>query len=241
MNDDILHIKSFNHSCYTLSTCVTAKTYSIILPFTTTTATQQQQHNNNKQQQTTTTITSMTMNPDLKRERNNATFDVERITHVLDGDKDKTERRRFLESVIERDPTGIFNNDDNHYLHRTDRHKRGIAKGVRLIEICRKLGIGDECEGRITESKDFQVISEAVADDIPLALHWVMFQPNIVSLCDEEQQSRWLPLCRDWKMIGCYAQTELGHGSNIRALETTATFVSELNGGGDGGSFVINS
>ncbi|MGK3740865.1 MAG: hypothetical protein ACI90V_007715, partial [Bacillariaceae sp.] len=29
--------------------------------------------------------------------------------------------------------------------------------------------------------------------------------------------------------------------SNIRALETTATFVSELNGGGDGGSFVINS
>jgi len=181
------------------------------------------------------------MNPELKRERNNATFDVERITNVLDGDKDKTERRRFLESVIERDPTGIFNNDDNHYLHRTDRHKRGIAKGVRLIEICRKLGIGDECEGRITESKDFQVISEAVADDIPLALHWIMFQPNIVSLCDEEQQSRWLPLCRDWKMIGCYAQTELGHGSNIRALETTATFVSELNGGGDGGSFVINS
>lgn len=25
-------------------------------------------------------------------------------------------------------------------------------------------------------------------------------------------------------MIGCYAQTELGHGSNILGLETTATF-----------------
>ena len=25
------------------------------------------------------------------------------------------------------------------------------------------------------------------------------------------------------KMIGCYAQTELGHGSNIGGLETTAT------------------
>jgi hypothetical protein len=73
------------------------------------------------------------------------------------------------------------------------------------------------------------------------ALHWVMFQPNIVSLCDEEQQARWLPLCRDWRMIGCYAQTELGHGSNIRALETTATFLPESKGGAKGGSWIINS
>mmetsp|Transcript_27942 Transcript_27942/g.61542 ORF Transcript_27942/g.61542 Transcript_27942/m.61542 type:complete len:706 (+) Transcript_27942:195-2312(+) len=181
------------------------------------------------------------MNPELKRERSNATFDVEKITNVIDGGRTKTERRRYLEAVIERDPTGLFSNEDNNYLHRTDKHKRGIAKGVRLIEICRKLGIGDECQGRITESKDFQLILEAVADDIPLALHWVMFQPNIVSLCDEEQQARWLPLCRDWKMIGCYAQTELGHGSNIRALETTATFLPESKGGQKGGSWVINS
>ena len=68
-----------------------------------------------------------------------------------------------------------------------------------------------------------------------------MFQPNIVSLCDEEQQARWLPLCRDWRMIGCYAQTELGHGSNIRALETTATFLPESKGGDQGGSWIINS
>jgi alkylation response protein AidB-like acyl-CoA dehydrogenase len=40
-----------------------------------------------------------------------------------------------------------------------------------------------------------------------------MFVPNIKSLCDDRQQAEWLPLCRDWKMIGCYAQTELGHVS----------------------------
>jgi acyl-CoA oxidase len=110
----------------------------------------------------------MTMNPDLQRERKNATFDVEKVTNMLDGGKDRTERRRYLEEVIRRDPTGIFSNDDNHYLHRTERHVRGIAKGVRLIELCRMLGIGDECGGEIVESKDFQIFLEAVADDIPL-------------------------------------------------------------------------
>ena len=52
-----------------------------------------------------------------------------------------------------------------------------------------------------------------------------MFIPNIKSLCTEQQQAYWLPKCADFSVVGCYAQTELGHGSNVRALETVATFV----------------
>ena len=37
------------------------------------------------------------------------------------------------------------------------------------------------------------------------------------------------------KMTGCYAQTELGHGSYVQGLETTATFDKEKQ------EFVINS
>ena len=32
-----------------------------------------------------------------------------------------------------------------------------------------------------------------------------------------------MPQIKNVDMIGCYAQTELGHGSNVAALETTAT------------------
>lgn len=36
------------------------------------------------------------MNPDITRERQNATFDVEKLTHILDGGPEKTKRRREI-------------------------------------------------------------------------------------------------------------------------------------------------
>ena len=46
----------------------------------------------------------------------------------------------------------------------------------------------------------------------------------MATLADEEQRKYWLPKLRSWEVIVCYAQTELGHGSNIAGIETTATF-----------------
>ena len=63
-------------------------------------------------------------------------------------------------------------------------------------------------DGEIIATPEFQTLVATISDDpFPTSLHWVMFVPNIMTLCDEEQQRMWLPLCRDWKMIGCYAQT----------------------------------
>lgn len=51
-----------------------------------------------------------------------------------------------------------------------------------------------------------------------------MFVPAIKGQGTLEQQQKWLPLANKMQIIGCYAQTELGHGSNVQGLETTATF-----------------
>jgi acyl-CoA oxidase len=43
-------------------------------------------------------------------------------------------------------------------------------------------------------------------------MHEVAFLPVLLSQASDEQLSEWLPLVMSFRMVGCYAQTELGHG-----------------------------
>jgi acyl-CoA oxidase len=59
---------------------------------------------------------------------------------------------------------------------------------------------------------------------LPGTAHVGMFLKYIELMGTDEHKSTYLQKCRNYEIVGCYAQTEIGHGSDVRSLETTATF-----------------
>lgn len=56
------------------------------------------------------------------------------------------------------------------------------------------------------------ILSRVINYESPFGVHSVMFIPIIERLGTDVQKAKWLPLAKNMKMIGTYAQTELGHG-----------------------------
>lgn len=54
--------------------------------------------------------------------------------------------------------------------------------------------------------------------ETPGTIHLNMFIPCIKILGSDPQGNRLLGKCASFEIIGCYAQTELGHGSDVQNL-----------------------
>jgi len=66
-------------------------------------------------------------------------------------------------------------------------------------------------------------MSEYLVDDVsPYHLHMTMFATTIREQASDEQRAYWMPKIEAWEIIGAYAQSEMGHGSNVRGLELEA-------------------
>lgn len=154
------------------------------------------------------------MSEDLARERKGASFPVRELTYIIYGGKERTEKLEKLANLVAEDP--VFTKIDRYFLSRSDQHKRSLEKVKRYRTLCNELQLKTE--------EDQHDLRSAIDEDMPIGLHVGMFIPTILGQGTDEQQKKWIPLARQYKIIGTYAQTELGHGSFIRGLETTATY-----------------
>uniref|UniRef100_A0A8C7Q6P7 Acyl-coenzyme A oxidase n=1 Tax=Oncorhynchus mykiss TaxID=8022 RepID=A0A8C7Q6P7_ONCMY len=164
------------------------------------------------------------MNPDITRERENATFDVEKLTHILDGGIEKTKRRREIESLVISDPD--FQSEDLNFLSRSERYDAAVKKSAHMILKLREYGISDPeeiyCYKSLFLSNSNFCVHRGRSE--PLDLHLGMFLPTLLNQASPEQMETFFIPAWNLEIIGTYAQTEMGHGTHLRGLETTATY-----------------
>jgi len=160
---------------------------------------------------------------DLRRERRGTTFDIWELSALIHGGQEEFEKWEYQTRLVMSDPN--LAGDDLWWISRKDRYIRACDRAERFIKICRENALP------FFERSKLLVL---LGEDCFVTLHNIMFVPTLMNLADDEQQSWWLEKADQYKILGTYAQTELTHGSNVRGLQTTATFVPDAFQG-DGG------
>lgn len=146
---------------------------------------------------------------------------AERAASVLDADslatfmhtEETLQRDARILSILESDP--VFNKSDDYFRGRIDRLKAALARGKRLQRLTKEHGWSED---------EYHVAYELIGEPTPYGLHMGMFTKTLREQGTPGQHEKFLKRALDYEIIGCYAQTELGHGSNVRGLETTATW-----------------
>jgi len=159
----------------------------------------------------------------LPNERKNASFDVQELVHYLNGGPEFTKKRKFIESVLSKDP------EDQHRIYNFNRHEylqHHIKEFIRIHKPFKNYKPTREEIGYMSDvSTGFGALNNSHA----------IFLNTIIGQGNEQQFKYWVPKLMSFEITGSYAQTELGHGSNVRGLQTIAEFDKKTD------SFILNT
>ncbi|KAG0291996.1 hypothetical protein BGZ98_002770, partial [Dissophora globulifera] len=151
----------------------------------------------------------------LSQERARTTFSVHEMSTFLYGEV-HLERQDRLLALVENDPA--FDKSNRYFRGRSDRFRAALRKDHTLVKLSQKHKWTPE---------EYSHADMLIDEPGPFGLHRNMFMPALASQCTDEQIEKFLKPAMRYEIIGCYAQTELGHGSNVQGIETTATYIPE--------------
>ncbi|KAK2800094.1 fatty-acyl coenzyme A oxidase [Onygenales sp. PD_10] len=148
----------------------------------------------------------------LQQERDSSNISVEKLSELIHT-KAVLDRQEKILAVMKEEK--VFDKSQILSMGRVERLKASLGKAKRLQQLRQQYNWTYE---------DFVMANDLLSEPTPYALHASMFLVTLRNQTTPEQQKLFLEPAERYEIIGCYAQTELGHGSNVQGLETTATW-----------------
>ncbi|CRL03335.1 CLUMA_CG016522, isoform B [Clunio marinus] len=165
---------------------------------------------------------NMKVNPDLQEERDKISFKVQDFTNWYYGGEESVKEKKTIENLFFSKPELQINNDMSYMSHK-EKYEEAIRRTVLLLKTIKEL----QSEGQtniFNKRFGWDTFDSFIKEGSPIALHYGVFIPALKKLGTEDQQAEWISRAWNLSIIGTYAQTEMGHGTFIRGLETTATY-----------------
>jgi len=157
------------------------------------------------------------INPDLQKERDTTNFDVNEMSAIIYNGQENLDKKRKLESMIYNDPD--YDSVPLEFMSREEQYEEGLRRST--ISVLKKDSFGE----LVQNPRDLHAYNSKIMPvNVLFDLNYGMFVPTILSQGTPEQQDKYMFPALNHEIVGTYAQTEMGHGTFLRGLETTAHF-----------------
>lgn len=162
------------------------------------------------------------LDQDFEESQANTSFDPSKMEVILDGEK-----REVIQRVkkLLRDPFFSYdlNPDKAYKRRRTLEQVKALAKqGLSSYAFPKEFGGGGRVGDHIT------VFETLAYGDLSLLIkfgvQFGLFGGSVFNLGTEKHHRKYIDPLGKAELLGCFAMTETGHGSNVRGLETSAIY-----------------
>ncbi|RED97972.1 acyl-CoA dehydrogenase family protein [Marinoscillum furvescens] len=165
--------------------------------------------------------------------RSSSSFEIDQMTSILEGEESEVIKR--VKTIIS-DPEFIYfpKQDVDEYREQVFTWCKYLAdQGFGSMAYPKAYGGGDSIRDyfAIMETLSYHDLSLVIKFGVQFGL-WGM---SVYFLGTEKHHKAYLKRIGALELPGCFAMTETGHGSNVKGIETTATYDHES------ASFVINT
>lgn len=171
-------------------------------------------------------ILHKTLNTESTTGQDSLSFDPQKLKSFLDGDHE--ELRDRMRKLL-RDPVFKIDHevvDKEKIRSRTLEQVKALAEqGVSSFAFPKKYGGLDKRGEHISA---FEMLGyHDLSLTIKFGVQFGLFGGAVYSLGTEKHHKKYVEALHKAELLGCFAMTETGHGSNVRGLKTTAIYSHE--------------